>query len=129
LIRLIRSFFFRIILSIIVGVFFIIIISKFIDISDNLWSAFISGIFCALFYVGSGFFSYYYAAKLNQRSFTRIFVFSIAGRFVFIIGIIMLVIKFSNINAEAFIVSFFVLYFVFQIFEIISLNQIFTRKI
>jgi hypothetical protein len=126
---LIRSFFFRIILSIIIGFFLIIIISKFIDLSSDLWSAFISGILCALFYIVSGFFSYYHASKLKQRSFTRIFLFSLAGRFILVIGIIMLVIKFSNLNAEVYIVSFFVWYFVFQIIEIISLNQILTRKI
>jgi len=126
---LIRSFFFRIVISIIIGFFLIIIISKFINLSSDLWSAFSSGILCALFYVVSGFFSYYYASKLKQRSFTRIFLFSIAARFALVIGIIMLVIKFSNINGEVFIISFFVWYFVFQTFEIISLNQILTRKI
>jgi len=123
-----RSFFFRIILSIIIGFFLIIIISKFINLSGELWHAFISGIICALFYVGSGFFSYYYASRREQRTFTRIFLFSIAVRFALIIGIILLVIKFSNINAEVFIISFFIWYFIFQIFEIISLNTILTRK-
>lgn len=124
-----RSFFFRIILSLIIGFFLIIIISKFIDLSGDLWSAVISGILCALFYVVSGFFSYYYASKLKQQSFARIFLFSIAGRFLLVISIITLVIKFSNINTEVFIVSFFIWYFVFQILEIISLNQILIRKI
>lgn len=125
---MIKSFFLRIILSVIIGFFLTIIISKFIDLSSDMWKAIVSGLFCALFYVASGFFSYYYASKQKQRSFTRIFLISIAGRFLFVIGIISLVIKFSNINTEIFIVSFFVWYFVFQILEVISLNQLLIRK-
>ena len=126
---MIKAFFFRIGVSIIIGFSLIIIISKFIDISDSSWVAFGTGIVSALVYAGSGFFSYYYAFKLKPRSFIRIFLFSIAGRFVLIIIFIMLVIKFSNINTIVFIVSFIVWYFVFQILEIIQLNQIMTRKI
>jgi len=125
---LIRSFFFRIFLSVIIGFFFIIIISKFTDLSGGLWSAVISGLLCGLFYVVSGYFSYYYASKQKQRSFTIIFLISLAGRFLLVIGIISLVIKFSNINTEIFIVSFFIWYFVFQILEVISLNQLLIRK-
>ena len=123
-----RSFFFRIALTVIIGFFFIIIISKFTDLSGGLWRAHISGILCALFYVISGFFTYYFASKLNQQSFTRIFLFGTAGRFLLIIGIITLVIKFSNVNTEIFIVSFFIYYFVFQLLEVVSLNQILKRK-
>jgi len=124
-----RSFFFRIILSVIIGFFLLIIISKFIDLTGDFWGAVISGILCALFYVISGYFSYYYASKLKQQSFTKIFLFSIAGRFLIVISIIMMIIKLSNINTEIFIVSFFIWYFVFQIFEIVNLNQILIRKI
>jgi hypothetical protein len=123
-----RLFFFRIILTVIIGFFLIIIISKFINLTGGLWIAIISGILCALLYVVSGFFSYYYASKLKQRSFTRIFLLSITGRFILIISIITLVIKHININTEVFIVSFFIWYFVFQIIEIISLNQLLIRK-
>jgi len=124
-----RSFFLRIIISVIIGFFLIILISKFIDLSGDVWSAVSIGLICALFYVMSGFFSYFYASKLKQKSFTKIFIVSLAGRFLLIIGIIGLVIKFSNINTEIFIVSFFVWYFIFQILEVISLNQILIRKI
>ena len=126
---MIKAFFFRIGVSIIIGFSLIIIISKFIDISESSWIAFGTGIIYALFYAVSGFFSYYYASKLKPRSFIRFFLFSIAGRFVLIIVFIMLVIKFSNINTIVFIVSFIAWYFVFQILEIIQLNQIMTRKI
>lgn len=125
---MISSFFYRIILSVIIIFFLIIIISKFIDLSSSVWSAIVTGLLCALFYVVSGYFSYYYASKHKQRSFTKIFLISIAGRFLLVIGIITLVIKFSNINTEVFIVSFFSWYFIFQILEVISLNQLLIRK-
>jgi hypothetical protein len=124
-----RSFFFRVVFAVIIGFFLIIIISKFADLSGDVWRAHFSGIFCALFYVISGFFTYYYASKLSQRSFTRIFLLSTAGRFLLVMGVIALVIKFSNINTEVFIVSFFIYYFVFQILEVISLNRILKRKL
>jgi hypothetical protein len=123
-----RSFFFRILISIIIGFFFIIIIYKFINYSDRFLTAVITGSLCALFYVISGFIAYFYAAKLKQRSFTRVFLFSVAGRFILIMIFITLILKFSNIDTEIFIVSFFIWYFVFQILEVLSLNQILTRK-
>jgi len=124
-----RSFFFQIILSVIIGFFLIVIISKFVNYPIGMWSALISGILCALIYVVSGFLSYYYGFKLKQRSFTRIFLFSITGRFLLVISIIVLIIKYSNINNEVFIVSFLIGYFVFQILEIICLNRVLLGKI
>lgn len=123
-----RSFFFRIGLSLIIGFFLLIIISKFINYSDTFFSAVITGNLLALFYVLSGFVSYYYAAGLKQHSFTRIFLFSVAARFILVIILITLILKFFNVDAKIFIVSFFVWYFVFQILEITSLNQILLRK-
>ena len=124
-----RSFFFQVVFTVIIGFFLIIIISKFADLSGDVWRAHISGILTALFYVISGFFAYNFASKLDQRKFTRIFLLSIAGRFLFIISFIALMIKFSNINTEVFILSFFIYYFVFQILEVISLNQVLKRKL
>jgi len=124
-----RAFFFRIVFAVIIGFILIIIISKFADLSGDVWRAHFSAILCALVYVISGFFTYYYASRLDQRKFTRIFLLSLAGRFLFVISIIALVIKFSNINNEIFIVSFFIYYFVFQIFEVISLNKMLKRKL
>lgn len=123
-----RSFFFRVILSLIIGFFFIFIINKLINDSVEFIKAVITGSLCALFYVVSGFFSYYYASEFTQYSFTRIFLLSVAGRFLLIIIAITLILKFTNINTEVFIVSFFIWYFVFQILEVLSLNQILTRK-
>jgi hypothetical protein len=126
---LIKVFIIRISVSIIIGFSLITIISKFIDMPDNSPVTIGSGVLCALFYAGSGFFSYYYAYKLKPQSFIRFFLFSMVGRFVLVIIFILLVIKFSSINTNVFIVSFFVWYFVFQILEIIQLNQIMTRKV
>jgi hypothetical protein len=123
-----RSFFFRTVISLIIGFFFIIIIYKFINYSDKFLVAVVTGSLCALIYVVSGFFSYYYASRLKQHSFTKIFLFSVAGRFLLILIAISLILKFSNIDTEIFIVSFFIWYFVFQILEVLSLNQILTRK-
>jgi hypothetical protein len=124
-----RSFFLRIIISLIIGFFFILIIYKFVNYSKEFLSAVIAGNLCALFYVVSGFFSYYYASHLKQRSFTRIFLISVTGRFLLVIILITLILKFTHINKEIYIISFFIWYFVFQILEVLSLNQIITRKI
>ena len=123
-----RSFFFRIGISLIFGFFLLIIISKFIDYTDTFFRAAITGNLLALFYVLSGFISFYYASHLKQHSFTRIFLFSVAARFLLVIILITLILKFLSIDIKVFIVSFFIWYFIFQILEITSLNQILLRK-
>jgi hypothetical protein len=123
-----KSFFLRIIISLIIGFFFILIIYKFVNYSDNFLHAVITGNLCALFYVVSGFFSYYYASKFKQHAFTRLFLFSVIGRFLIVLCVMALIVKFTTIDTEIFIVSFFIWYFIFQILEVLSLKQILTRK-
>lgn len=124
-----RSFVLRIALSLILGFFLIIIISKFINLSSDVWSALITGTACAVIYVMSSFFSFYYASTLNQTSFTRVFVFSITGRILLLLCIITLIVKFTNLNALIFLISFFIWYFIFQIWEVISLKKISMKKV
>jgi len=123
-----KSFFLRVIISLIIGFFFILIIYKFVNYSNKFLSAVITGNLCALFYVVSGFFSYYYASKFRQQAFSRVFLFSVIGRFLMVLAAMALIVKFTNIDTEIFIVSFFIWYFVFQILEVLSLKQILTRK-
>jgi len=126
---LIRSFFKRISVSILFGFIFIIIISNFIDLDDNAWSGSAAGTGCALIYVLSGYFSFYFAFTRNQQFFIRVFIFSLAARFVVLLGVIVLVIKFTSVNQEYFIISLFIWYFIFQIWEVLSLNKLSRKKV
>ena len=124
-----KLFFSRIIVSILLGFFFIIIIYKFTDLSNDVLSGIAVGTACALIYVISGFISFYYALTLSQESFTKVFVLSIGGRFLLIIGVIALILKFTEVNTEIFLISFFIWYFIFQIWEVLSLNQTSIKKV
>ena len=124
-----KSFAFRIVISLILGFFFIIIISKFINLSSDVWRALIAGTVCAVIYIMSSFFSFYYAYTLPQTSFNRVFVFSITGRILLLLCIITLIVKFTNLNTLVFLISFFIWYFIFQIWEVISLKKLSTKKV
>jgi len=124
-----KSFFVRILISVLIGFVFMFFMSKFMDLPGDAWSALLLSIVCALIYVISGYFSYYFSAKMSQNAFNKIFVISIVGRFLFIVGIITLILKLSDINREVFLISFFVWYFVFQIWEVISLNKLLMKRV
>ena len=124
-----KSFFVRILISLLLGFVFIFFISKFVDLPKDVWGALSLGTVCALVHVISGFFTYFYAAKMNQNAFNKIFVASIAGRFLFLICLIALILKFSDVNMEVFLISFFIWYFVFQIWEVISLNKLLIKRV
>jgi len=126
---LIRSFFQRITVSIVLGFIFIIIISKFVNLANNVWTALAAGTGCALVYVLSGYFSYYFAFNKNQRLFIRVFIFSLAARFVILLSLIVVVLKFTNVQKEYFLISLFIWYFIFQIWEVISLNNLSRKKV
>ena len=126
---MIGSFFKRISISLIFGFFFIFIISKFVNLNANLWSAFIVGTGCALVYVLSGFFSFYFAFTRNQQSFVRVFIYSLAARFIFVLSLIFVVLKFTNVDQVYFLIFFFTWYFVFQILEVVSLKNLSRKKV
>ncbi len=126
---MIRSFFKRIAVSIVFGFIFIVIISKFIDLADNVWRALAAGTGCALIYVLSGYFSFYFAFSRNQQFFIRVFIFSLAARFVVLLSTIVVVLKYTNVQRAYFLVSLFIWYFIFQIWEVLSLNNLSRKKV
>jgi hypothetical protein len=111
------------------GFFFIIILSKFNELSGDDIVAVITGTICALGYVISGIYAIHYAYPLGQKRFNKIFIFSIAFRFIVLITLIILVLKLTAINQVVFLVSFFIWYFLFQILEVISLKNMQTKEI
>ena len=111
------------------GFFFVIILSKFSDLSNDDIVAIIVGTICALGYVVSGIYAIYYAYSLSQESFNKVFIASIALRFVVLMIVIVLVAKLTAINQVIFLTSLFIWYFIFQILEVISLKHIQTKGI
>jgi hypothetical protein len=125
---LIKSFFKRIIISLIFGFFFIYFISKFANLAADLWDASIAGTSCALVYVLSGYFSFYFAFTRNQQLFIRVFIYSLAIRFILVLSLIVVVLKFTNVDQLYFLVIFFIWYFVFQVLEVVSLKNLSRKK-
>ena len=126
---MIWSFLSRIGISIIIGFIFIFLISKFANLDNQIWTAFAAALGCALLYVLSGYFSFYFAFSRSQRSFARVFVISLAIRFILVLVLMVIVLKLTSINQAYFITIFFVWYFVFQIWEVLSLKNISRKKV
>ena len=124
-----KPFVLRIAISLILGFIFVFFISKFTGLSAAEWEGITAGAILALFYVGSGFVFFALARRMSQKDFNRVFVMSLAGRFLLVFAGIALVYKWNLVSVEIFIISFFVWYFVFQIFEVLSLNQLFRKKV
>ncbi len=125
---MIGSFLKRITVSLIIGFFFIFIISKFVSLGDTVWGALIAATVCALIYVLSGYFSFYFAFTRSQQLFVRVFIYSLAARFILALFLIVVVLKFTNVDQAYFLVLFFVWYFVFQILEVLSLKNLSRKK-
>ena len=126
---MIRQFLLRITFSLLTGCFFLFLVSNFVKFADNTWSAISIGTLLALAYVGSGFLSIYLAVNRYQNNFVRFFVISMAVRFALIMVVIILIIKLTGLEETSFLISFFVWYFIFQMWEILSLNSMMKRKI
>lgn len=124
-----KSFLMRIAISLVLGFLFVLILSKFTGLSAGEWQGITAAAFLALFYVGSGFVFYALARRMSQKYFNRVLVMSIAGRFVMVFACIALAYHLTSVDMKVFIISFFIWYFVFQLLEVLSLNQLFRRKI
>ena len=62
--------------------------------------------------------------KNNDRiNLSKIFLGSMAGRFAGLMLVIFMIIKFVNIHRIGFLVSLFLLYFIFQFWEVIIVNK------
>jgi hypothetical protein len=55
--------------------------------------------------------------------FNKVFLSSMGARFLGLTAIILIIIKFVNINQFVFLVSLFLLYFIFQFWEVIVVNK------
>ena len=126
---MIQKFLLRIIYSLLIGCFFLYLLSTSVEYVDNNLSAIIGGMIVALMYVGSGFLSIYLAHTRFKTYFIRVFLYSFAARFVLILVVIILIIKFTGLDETSFLISFFIWYFVFQIWEVLSLNTIMKKKV
>ena len=124
-----RNFLVRIVFSLLAGCFLLILISNFVKFADNTWCAISAGTLLALTYVGSGFLAIYLALNRFERLFIRFFVSSLAARFVLVMVVIILIIRFTGLEETSFLIAFFIWYFVFQMWEILSLNSMMKRKI
>ena len=59
----------------------------------------------------------------DRKNFSKIFLGSMAGRFAGLMLVIFMIIKFVNIHRIGFLVSLFLLYFIFQFWEVIIVNK------
>lgn len=124
-----RFFLISISTSLLIGVLILLIISFVNELSKQDWIAIGSGLFLALTYVLAGFFVFYRALNLKQKEFNIIFLSSIFIRLLMLTIILIVVFKFSDIDKKIFLISLFVWYFIFQLWEVISFNRSALKEI
>lgn len=83
-----------------------------------------AGSMLALLFAGAGFISYYFASTRAESSFPKIFVASIFGRLAFMIIVLLLIFKYINFVRLPFLISLLGCYFIFHLWEVISLNRL-----
>jgi hypothetical protein len=124
-----KFFFGSIIGLMLIGLLYFIVGSMHVTFINENWVAIALGFGFALFYVITGFISFSIALKKDIKFFNKIVVISVISRLIFILSAITLVFKFSTVDKISFILSIFICYFIFQIFEIVTFNRIGLGKI
>jgi len=107
-------------------IFFILLV--YLDLTEgNLFSIGL-GWGLAFFYIVTGFMLFNKALLNKNKSFEKMIVFAVFGRLIFMALGIWIMVKYLDINITFFIITLFSLYFIFQIFEVISLNKISKKE-
>ena len=64
----------------------------------------------------------------GQKEFSRIFLSGMIVRVLILLGVIFLILKYARVNDFVFIGSLFILYFVYQVWEVLFLNSAFKQE-
>ena len=64
-----------------------------------------------------------YSIKKSIDTFNKAFLISMGVRFIVLLGVIFVILKFAEVHQLAFLVSLFLLYFTFQFWELIVINK------
>jgi len=83
-----------------------------------------AGSILASMFVAAGFISFYFARTRAESAFPKIFVASFFGRLASMIIVLLLIFKYINFEHLPFLISLLCCYFVFQLWEVISLNRL-----
>ncbi len=81
----------------------------------------------ATFNIVAAFVIILWVVKKDARAFGKAFLTGIAARMFMLLTVIFLVIKFSRADHLAFLTSLFILYFLYQIWELIVVNNNFKQ--
>lgn len=110
--------------SLLLGILILLVVWFVFDLNSRELVSIGSGLILALIYVFIGFCVFYWALNLKQKAFNIVFVSSIFIRLLLLTIILIMVFKFSDIDKKIFLISLFVWYFIFQIWEVISFNKV-----
>jgi hypothetical protein len=119
------------------GIFVILLIYTLIvsliyvnyDFQDNMLNSFIISALLTTVNISAAFFIIMKVRDKKNNEFYKYFLGSMGIRFAVLIMIIFLVIKFVNIHQIGFLVSLFLLYFIFQFWELIIINKFLNKGI
>ena len=110
-------------------VLIIIAVSRIAAVQEGFFLTALAGILLSLFFVAGGFVFYVYALKFKQKAFNKVVGISILGRLFFMAILIVSVLLIFKPDQVVFLVSMFISYFLFQIWEVLSFNKIAVNKV
>lgn len=105
------------------------VVSAWLQVPDEFNRAAILGVGLSLVFVTGGFISYLFALKFRQKAFNKVVGISILGRLLLMAISIVLILLLIQPDQVVFLISMFISYFLFQIWEVISFNKIAAKKV
>jgi hypothetical protein len=124
-----KTFFLGIFIILIIYFLTVISLCNIFDFNQNIEISFLISAILATANISLAFMIILRIKGKKGADFNKIFLGSMGVRFVGLLIIIFLLIKFANIHQIGFLVSLFLLYFIFQFWEIIIINKYFDKGI
>ncbi len=115
--------------SIVVGAVVLAAAAQIWNIPEQTWQGISIGFALAAIFVSAGFFSFYRGIKSGQKTFNLILFGSIFIRLMLAAIALVVLIKFTEVDQRALLISMFTWYVVLQIGEIVGFHKIMKRNV
>jgi membrane protease YdiL (CAAX protease family) len=116
-------------ISIVVGAVVLTVAAQVWSISEQTWQGISIGFALAAIFVSAGFLSFYKGIKSEEKTFNLILFGSIFARLMLAAVALVVLIKFTEVDQRALLISMFTWYLILQIGEIIGFHKIMKRNI
>lgn len=124
---MVKTFFLGIFIILFIYISAVVSLYNVVDFEKNIEISFLFSAILATINITLAFLIILRINNKKGADFNKFFLGSMGVRFVGLAAIIFLIIKFVNIHQIGFLVSLFLLYFVFQFWEVIIVNKYFDK--